>query len=302
MFDFRSSIITEYAIFLVRQRMTIGLGRRARAAGVVLAAMAGAAAGPVALSSPPRLTHAPIEIRRNLDGSPEAGLRNQWVSSNWSGYVVAKFQTGSKFTSAQMTWVVPAVTYGKSSDSTNSHEYSANWVGIGGFCKSLACSAADQTLIQLGTEQDVAPDGTTNYYAWYEKLPAAETPIAGFAVAPGDTITASLSCGGTCTQKKQTWALTMTNETTGHTWSKSVNYASSELSVEWIEEAPYQNGVLPLADFGTAMFPGPDGAYSVTAASNQIQMKDPWGQWADPSSVTVPNFNVCWGYKTFTPC
>jgi hypothetical protein len=75
-----------------------------------------------------------------------------------------------------------------------SSEYSANWVGTGGFCENQLCTRGDKTLIQLGTEQDVAPDGiTTQYYAWYEMLPAAETPLpANNIVKPGDTITASL--------------------------------------------------------------------------------------------------------------
>src|SRR5439155_16065944 len=107
-----------------------------------------------------RLKHAPIHLHRNPDGSPERGLRNQFVSTNWSGYVVANYQTGLKYTSASMTWVVPTVRYGASNDSTSSDEYSANWVGIGGFCANQLCTRGDHTLIQLGTEQDVSSIGT----------------------------------------------------------------------------------------------------------------------------------------------
>ena len=80
-----------------------------------------------------RLKHAPIQVHRNPDSTPAHGLRNQWLSGNWSGYELANFQTGQKYTHAGMTWVVPTVTYGACSDSTSSSEYSANWVGIGGF-------------------------------------------------------------------------------------------------------------------------------------------------------------------------
>lgn len=68
--------------------------------------------------------HAPVHVKRNPDGTPAHGLRNEWVSSNWSGYELANFQTGQKYTQAKMTWVVPAVQYGPSTDSTSSTEYS----------------------------------------------------------------------------------------------------------------------------------------------------------------------------------
>ncbi len=283
----------------------VRLARTFRMSAMVMVAAVALGFGWQQAATPQRIKHSPIQIRRNPDGTPERGLRNQWVSSNWSGYELANFQTGQKYTSAYVTWVVPTVTYGQSTDSASSTEYSANWVGIGGFCENRLCTRADRTLIQLGTEQDVSPSGTTQYYAWYEMLPAAETPITTLAISPGDTMTASLSCGTTCSQKKQTWNLSMTDETTGQSWSGTFSYASSQLSVEWIEEAPYLNGILPLADFVTAHFPGPDGnngSSSVTQSNNEIQMKDPWGQWANPSTVTVPNFNVFWGFETFTPC
>ena len=38
-------------------------------------------------------------------------------------------------------------------------EYSSTWVGIGGGCLNTACSVTDNTLIQAGTEQDVAANG-----------------------------------------------------------------------------------------------------------------------------------------------
>jgi hypothetical protein len=271
--------------------------------GWALAAAAGLAAFLHFPQQPlPAHRHGPIHVRRHYDGSLKRGLRNEWISSNWAGYELANFQTGQRYIRAHMSWVVPSVSYGPSTDSTSSPQYTANWVGIGGFCENSVCSEADNTLIQLGTEQDVAPSGATQYYAWYEILPAAETPITTLTIHPGDVMTASLTCGSTCSQRKQVWTLSMTDETTRQSWSRTVSYASSKLSVEWIEEAPYLNGILPLANFGTAAFPGPDGNYAVSAPGKEIQMQDPWGQWANPSVVTVPNFNVCWGFETFTPC
>lgn len=260
---------------------------------------------------PPRLKHAPVHLRRGLDGNLERGVRGQFISSNRSGYVVANYQSGLKYTSAQMTWIVPTISYGASNDTTSSNEYSANSVGIGGFCENRLCTRGDNTLIQLGTEQDVLPSGVASYYAWYEVLPQAETPLGpGYPVHPGDTITASLSCNQPCSSRKQNWTLFMQDEPAiagepAWSWSKQLSYGSSLLSAEWIEEAPYERSILPLADFRTASFPGPNvanGSHPPVSSGNVIQMRDPWGQWANPSLVAVPNFNVCWGFETFTPC
>jgi hypothetical protein len=288
--------------------MKIQFGMPACVIGLVLASTVGVTAVSLAADQPSaqgRLKHAPIQLHRNPDGSPQRGLRNQFISTNWSGYVVANYQTGVKYTSASMTWIVPTVGYGASTDTTSSNQYSANWVGIGGFCANLLCTRGDHTLIQLGTEQDVSPSGATNYYAWYEILPQAETPLdpASHPVSPGDLMTASLSCNQPCSGKTQHWTLSMTDETRNWTWTMPISYGSSLLSAEWIEEAPYSGGILPLADFVTARFPGPNlanHASPTVSSANVIQMKDPWGQWANPSLGTAPNFNVCWGFEAFT--
>jgi Peptidase A4 family len=289
--------------------MKIQFGMPACAVGLVLASAVGMTTISSAAEqlSKPRLKHAPIQLHRNPDGSPQRGLRNQFISTNWSGYVVANYQTGVKYNSASMTWVVPTVSYGQSTDTTSSTQYSANWVGIGGFCANQLCTRGDHTLIQLGTEQDVSPSGITNYYAWYEVLPQPETPLdpTSHPVHPGDLMTASLSCQPPCSGKKQNWTLSMTDETQKWTWSMKLSYGSSLLSAEWIEEAPYSGGILPLANFGTAKFPGPDLANNTSptvSSANIIQMQDPWGQWANPSAATAPDFNACWGFGVFTPC
>lgn len=163
-------------------------------------------------------------------------------------------------------------------------------------------------MIQLGTEQDVAPGGATPYYyAWYEMLPAAETPLP-YLVKPGDTITASLTCISGCSSKKQIWQLTMSDPAENWSWSQTFSYSSSLLSAESIEEAPYQGGILPLAEFGTASFSATGGVKngqtpSLSVATNGLQMQDPWGQTANPSSATtLADFDACWGFQAFTSC
>jgi Peptidase A4 family len=212
---------------------------------------------PTPALTPPDIEHAPVHILRNPDATPARDQRGTMISSNWSGFVVAQYVTGSAYTAARLTWMVPAVRYGRSYDSTRSAESSANWVGIGGFCEDSLCASVDDSLIQLGTEEDVSSAGETHYYAWYEKLPQYPT-IIPLQIRPGDMVTATLSCGDTCSQSEQTWILTMQNG--ARSWSSRVFYSSSQLSAEWIEEAPTASSVLPLADFATAHFVATAGA------------------------------------------
>jgi hypothetical protein len=233
------------------------------------------------------------------------GPRNEFSTSNWSGYAIAHYQTGQNYTSAKGTWVVPTVTFGLTQSATN-EEYSATWVGIGGFCMNALCSRVDRSLIQLGTSQYVSSSGVTSYFAWYEMLPQAPVTITTLAISPGDNITASVQCVSPCSGKKQNWQLSIKNNTTNQTWAQTFSYSSSLASVDWIEEAPVSSSVLPLADFGVVgiiPYIGPNAAWnSLTVSANGIQMTDPWGQTSNPSSTDANGFNTCWGYGSPTGC
>ena len=253
--------------------------------------------------------HYTIQVVRRTDGRVARGLLNQTVSTNWSGYVATHFATGQIYTSAQGTWVVPTVTYFP--DPRFSAEYSSSWVGIGGFCENANCTVADNSLLQLGTEQD-ASSSRTRYYAWYEALPSPMKKIP-LSISPGDTITVSLqliSAG----KKSQSWMLRMDDTTGAQTWSTTLNYNSSQLSAEWIEEAPSSSGgILPLADYGpsaaVSLAPAFDlgltssGSPSLTPSEGLV-MSDPWGQTSNPSSVDSDSdgFNTCWGNGAMQPC
>ncbi len=103
-------------------------------------------------------------------------------SNNWSGYVLTEAQTGTTYTSAAASWVVPAV----SSPGNGRPGCVSNWTGIGG------ATPGDPTLVQLGTE-GCAGTGGSGYEAWYETLPAPSTPIPSLSVRPGDRVVASLA-------------------------------------------------------------------------------------------------------------
>jgi hypothetical protein len=138
-------------------------------------------------------------------------------SSNWSGYAV----TG-KYTSAVGHWKVPTV-------SGSGNHYSSQWVGIDGYNNS--------NLIQTGTEADVV-NGQPQYDAWWEILPAPETVIS-MTVHPGDSMTGSVS-----KVSGLTWSISLTDNTTGATFSTSKRYLGSGASAEWIVEATQVNGTV----------------------------------------------------------
>jgi hypothetical protein len=165
--------------------------------------------------------------------SPSPAVR--YSSTNWSGYAAIN----GTFTSVGGSWTVPTPTSG----STTDNSLDAAWVGIGG--------VNSKDLIQVGTDDVVATDGTITVSAFYELLPANAHYIASLTVNPGDAIHASVS-----QTAPGTWAIMISNVTTGKDFSTSVSYTSSLSSAEWIEEDPsYTDRSLAALDrFGTIHF------------------------------------------------
>jgi Peptidase A4 family len=192
----------------------------------------GSIAQPATAALSPR-QHAP---RRLLGLHPDHMVGNVTVSesTNWSGYAV----TGSGFTQAKGSWTVPSVAC-----RTTPNTYSSFWVGLDGWSSS--------TVEQTGTDSDCS--GTSpSYYAWYEFYPKGSYLISSVPVSPGNKMSAEVVYSGT------EFTVTITNETTGKTFSTSarVNKAKRS-SAEWIAEAPCctrAGGILPLSDFGTVDF------------------------------------------------
>jgi hypothetical protein len=198
-----------------------------------------------------------------------------WAASNWSGYAVSESSpsglscvpaSGAAYTSVTGTWTVPTV-----SGTRRSSTYSAAWTGIDGF--------TDADLIQAGTEQDFT-GGSAHYSAWWEILPAAETPIPGITVEPGDSITVSI------TKVSSTqWTISLTdNGKAGHAaqpaFGTTQSYSGPGTSAEWILEAPQVNGrQATLAQYGSTTFDlsAVNGASPhLTAGSGH---RDPAGRW-----------------------
>lgn len=236
--------------------------------------------------------HAP---RRAYPGRPARVIDNVTVSdsSNWSGYAV----TGTSFTSAKGSWTVPTVTCSKTPNT-----YAAFWVGIDGW--------NSDSVEQTGTDSDC--DGSSpSYYAWYEFYPNPSYEITSIAVSPGNKMSASVTYSGS------EFTITITNESTGKSYSKSSTVSgAARSSAEWIAEAPCctnRGGILPLADFGTVDFgedytgqsgtnyatdsgiSGPISAYG-SAVNESIMVSSSGKDEAVPSSLSSDgtSFTVTW--------
>jgi hypothetical protein len=173
---------------------------------------------------------APAQTQPDTTTTTTTPARISDTSSNWSGYVA----NGGTYTSVTGTWVVPQV--GATTTGAD-----ATWVGIGG--------VTGTDLIQAGTQATVTGDGSVTYSAWTEILPdfSRTTPLE---VTAGDTVTVTIT-----EQSSGVWLIVMVNNTTSDSYEKTLRYASSRSSAEWVQEAPSTSrGIVTLDDFGSVRF------------------------------------------------
>jgi hypothetical protein len=220
------------------------------------------------------------------------------TSSNWSGYAAESSiaSPANNFVNAVSgNWQVPTLTC-----SPSQNTYVAIWVGIDGY--------SDGTVEQTGTEQQCV-SGVQQNYAWVEMYPHPMQTISGMTVSPGDAFTASV----TVTNTGQ-FAISIKDSTTGKSFSNTYNAKSAQRqSAEWIVEAPYSGGVLPLANFGTvgftnAQFTTSTGTFAIDGKGqgtyDTITMQDPNGGTATPSALSdsgaASSFTVTYSSSTTT--
>ena len=222
----------------------------------------------------PRHAPRPAIPKTDSSGRIIRGPRGQFASANWSGYVLANWQTGGTYSSASATWTVPTVS------SPPGGAYSATWVGIGGAFTDSSGSSADGSLIQLGTEQD---SKFSRYYAWYALSPSYSEQSIPLTVGPGDSISASLAETST---NSWTLKMTVTHKGTPNTWTRSpINFTSSHLSAEWIMEAPTVAGsIASLADYHQATFSAT--SLPLQSGDEEYIMYDPHAQTSNPSAAS----------------
>jgi Peptidase A4 family len=208
----------------------------------------------------------PGGLMKRPTGATAHEVKNQTSSTNWSGYAA----TGSagQFNSVSSSWTEPAADCTGSDD-----EYAAFWVGLDGYNSG--------SVEQTGTDSDC--DGTTpDYYGWYEMYPADPVYFSN-PVAPGDSMSASVTFSGT-----ETYTLVLTDST--QDWTQTITENESGLSrssAEVITEAPSsESGVLPLADFGTVGYGGSavNGSSMATLDPTGIIIVDSSGNQQDTTS------------------
>jgi hypothetical protein len=219
------------------------------------------------------------------------------TSLNWGGYAVTP--ASHDVTAVTSTFVVPKA-------GLILPGFAASWAGIGGYNSS--------DLIQAGVTENSLPTNPISgaqYGAWYEILPASETPVsnctgnAACTVAPGDTVTVNIHQ----TSPGQ-WSISIADPTEGWTFNKALAYASSESSAEWILEAPTVIAQTILAGVGTAHF-GPTSTFTTASGGTQtIAQGNPTSialspgliNEATPSGLAADgqSFNVC-AYKQTCP-
>ncbi len=136
-------------------------------------------------------------------------------SPNWSGYSLE----GGPFNAVTGTFNVPTL-----QPAATETDLSA-WVGIDG--------AGNSSLIQAGIGEHYDPTtGTVYDRTWWEILPQPETQV-GLPVEPGDEVTVTIGqVSGTL------WQISVTDDTTGQSFTTQQIYTGPGASAEWIAEAP----------------------------------------------------------------
>ncbi|MBX4192527.1 hypothetical protein KW798_03520 [Candidatus Parcubacteria bacterium] len=156
------------------------------------------------------------------------------TSLNWAGYIAED----KKYTEVSGRWNVPKVTgTGGSAVAAD-----ATWVGIGG--------AKEENLIQAGTHA-VIEGNDVRYEAWYELIPG-DSWIVPVEVHAGDDVSVDIAH-----LEEDKWQVTLTNNTTGDSYTNKVSHESEFTSAEWIEEmASSARGgfFIPLAEFAGTDF------------------------------------------------
>ena len=230
----------------------------------------------------------------NTINAQQSGPRvpiKEGTSTNWSGYAVESNLLNPKsnvVTDVKGSWIIPSVTC------TSLNTYSSAWVGIDGY--------ADNSVEQLGTDQDCV-NGVASYYVWYEMYPKPSYRV-NLPVKAGDSVSAEVQYLGS-----GNFQLSLRNVTTGQSFSTRQKAMKARLqSAEWVMEAPWSGGVLPLSNFGEIAFSNA----SATLSGHTRSISD--GLWqndaitkvssggsakATPSGLSRSGdaFNVLWNHN-----
>jgi hypothetical protein len=161
------------------------------------------------------------------------------ASTNWAGYVVPT--SNAAVTSVSGTFVVPKF-HGTCGGYYN-FSAASFWVGMDGWNSNTV----EQTGVSIECYA-YAYVGVVTYYGWYEFYPAG-TVVLSMTISPGDTVSAKVS------YSSSSYAISLHDLTNGNAYTNSFSgVTANRSSAEWIAEAPYSSGVLPLVNFGSISF------------------------------------------------
>ncbi len=148
-------------------------------------------------------------------------------SVNWAGWGTES----GPYSAVTGSFTVPDLTTGAACD-----EEDATWVGIDGATNSdLVQAGVEETPFDPGT--GTCTPGTFYLFAWWEILPAPETPIASWLsgapaiVNPGDQISVTIEVHGGIAD------ITLDDLTTGGQYFTTQDYGGPAESAELVQEA-----------------------------------------------------------------
>jgi Peptidase A4 family len=241
-------------------------------------------------------------------------VANGYTSSGWAGCVL----TG-QWIGAIGQWVVPTVSKPSEPQGTEYPGWwSSSWVGIGGDL------AVENDLLQAGVDQEVLPNGQTNYFPWFEWwVPAPPPPCPDptgctngypnswvnptngkyqyinpitiyqdsnkkpFSVSPGQTISVAVAYINNNTAGQ----ISFGNVTTGQNFSITLQPPPTSQfdgkCVEWIMEAPgggEPNTSLP--KFTPVTFTNAAGCVTGNAAAGNPQNGQIWNIVSGSKTLT----------------
>ncbi len=198
-------------------------------------------------------------------------------SSNWSGYI----ELNGPFTSVTGTFSVPSLYAG-----TPPNDLMSEWVGVDG-------GNGDNSLIQAGFNESPDPNNPNDFYIqpWWEILPSAETYITTVQIRPGDQVTVTLFHF-----TGSEWAITLTDDTDGESFTTDQTYNGPASTAEWILEALTVGGtVTPLAPFSPDVTFTDLGFAGSATKLQEVVMVQSGTQVSTPSALDPNGFNVAYG-------
>jgi len=189
-------------------------------------------------------------------------------SSNWGGFAVKS--TAKTVTDVKGSWIVPKI----QGSCPSKWEAASFWVGIDGY--------GSGSVEQTGTDSDCY-QGHMQYYAWYEFYPHPSHNIGTMKITPGDTIFAEVSW------VSGNFTATIKDVTTGQSHTATSPVKAQRLSAEWIVEAPYSGGTLPLTNFGSAKFGYDNTSVNQTCDATISTTTGTMGSFSGLISITMVN-------------